>query len=237
MGLTVYPRRVALALTLVVLVLTLASLAGQLSLHVLGHGRLFGLDRLFDLDTEGNIPTWYASVSLLFCSVLLAIIGHYRKTGGDRYHLHWRLLSGVFLLFSIDEVAQIHESSNRRLRVALKASGLLHQPWVIPGAVLVLVIGMTYRRFIADLPAETRRGFLTAGTLFASGALGVEVVGNWYASLYGQQNMTYVLLATLEELLEMIGTVVFIHALLSYMGVHLKEIRVRVDGRPPPSRS
>ncbi len=233
MSLTLSPKRVALALTLVVLCLTLASLAGQFSKYVLGHDKLLGIVRLFDLDDEGNIPTWYASASLLFCSVLLAIIGHDRKRGGDRYHFHWSVLSGIFLLLSIDEVAQIHESPNRRLRVALNAAGLLYHPWVILGAFFVLVIGITYRRFVADLPAETRHLFLTAGTLFVSGALGVEALGGWYTTLYGQQNMTYALLTTLEELLEMLGVVVFIYALMSYMGTHLKEVRVRVGDEEP----
>jgi predicted permease len=121
------------------------------------------------------------------------------------------------LLLSIDEVVQLHESPNRRLRVALNAAGLLYHPWVILGAFFVLVIGMTYRRFLADLPAETRRLFLTAGTVFVSGALGVEALGGWYTTLYGRETMTYALIVILEELFEMVGVVVFIYSLMSYM--------------------
>jgi len=231
--LTISPKRVTQVLTFVVLCLALASVAGQYSKHVLGHDKLFGLVRLFDLDDEGNIPTWFASASLLFCSVLLAIIGRDRRWGGDRYYLHWSTLSGIFLLLSIDEAAHIHESLNTRVRAILKTEGLLQNAWIIPGAAFALIVAVACRHFLADLPGGTRRLFLAAGSLYVGGALGVEALGGWYTALYGQQNMTYALMATIEELLEMLGIVVLIYALLSYMSSHLKEIRVRVgDGAP-----
>lgn len=45
----------------------------------------------------------------------------------------------------------------------------------------------------------------------------MEMVGGAYAHLNGQQNLTYALLATLEEMMEMSGLVVFIYGLLRYI--------------------
>lgn len=58
MTVTIIPARVTRWLSLVVACLVLASLAGQFSKYVLGHDRLLGLVPLFDLDREGNVPTW-----------------------------------------------------------------------------------------------------------------------------------------------------------------------------------
>ncbi len=73
--------------------------------------------------------------------------------------------------------------------------------------------------------------------LYVGGALGAKMVGGRYADLYGKQNLTYVLIVTVEEFLERSGIVVFIFALLSYISSHLKDARVHVDdgtGRFPP---
>ncbi len=228
MTVTLSPKRVTLALTIVVVCLTLANLAAQFSRYAFGPGHRPGLVRLFDVDQEGNIPTWFASATLLVCSVLLATIAHAKKRDGCRYLVHWRALSVILLLFSLDEVAQFHESQNRALRVALEAGGLLYNTWIILGTAFALVVAVAYRNFLADLPGETRRLFLTAGSLYVGGTLGLEAVGGWYTALYGQQNMTYALLAALEELLEMMGVVVFIYALMSYMSAHLKEVRLKI---------
>lgn len=233
MVLMVSPKRTRLVLTLVAVGLTLASISGQFSKHLLGHGHLFGLVRLFNLDDEGNIPTWYASSLLLLCSILLVTIACTKKREGDRYLLHWKALALIFLMLSLDETAQIHESPNRALRVALNSGGVLYNPWVIFGSAFVLLLVVAYWRFLSDLPSPTRRLFLTAGFLYVGGALGVEIVSGWYMALYGRENMTYAMIATIEELLEMLGTVTFIYALMSYMSSHLGDVRVRMADEGP----
>lgn len=229
----VSPKRTRLVLTLVALGLTLASISGQFSKYLLGQGHLFGLVRLFNLDDEGNIPTWYASSLLLLCSILLVTIACTKKREGDRYLLHWKALALIFLMLSLDETAQIHESPNRALRVALNSGGVLYNPWVIFGAAFVLIFVVAYLRFLSDLPSPTRRLFLTAGIIYVGGALGIELLGGWYVALYGKNNITYAMIATVEELLEMLGTITFIYALMSYMSLHLGDVRVRMADQGP----
>jgi hypothetical protein len=52
--------------------------------------------------------------------------------------------------------------------------------------------------------------------VFVFGALGMEMVGGAYFDSHGSQNVTYVALQTVEEILEMVGIIVFIHALAEY---------------------
>jgi hypothetical protein len=60
------------------------------------------------------------------------------------------------------------------------------------------------------------------------GALGMEMVCGYYADAVGQRNLIYGLLASVEEILEMVGVIVFIYALLSYIGSYLENIDLRV---------
>lgn len=238
MTLMISPRRIYQFLTLVVVCLTLASLAGQFSkFFLLDHDRLKGLVRLFDVDDENNIPTWYSSSALLVCSILLATIAFAKKRDGARYVFHWTVLSIIFLLLSLDEEARVHEITIKPVRAALNAGPVLHHTWVILGAAFVLIFVVAYLRFLSDLPSPMRRLFLTAGIIYVGGALGIELLGGWYVALYGKNNITYAMIATVEEFFEMQGIVVFIYALMSYMSLHLEEVRVRIgdEGSSLPS--
>jgi hypothetical protein len=221
-------KKVACLLLVIVLLLTLASVAGQFSKYYLAHDVLLGFVPEFDLDRENNIPTWYSSVTLLFCAVLLGMIAVGKTRGKDAYAPHWGGLSVVFLLLSIDEASSLHERSIGPVRVALHTSGFLYYyAWVIPGALFVLILGFTYLNFLRHLPLDTRRLFVAAAILYIGGAMGVEVIGGYYASLYGPTNMTYALITTLEELLEMMGVIAFLYALMSYLRFHAADLGVR----------
>jgi hypothetical protein len=50
-----------------------------------------------------------------------------------------------------------------------------------------------------------------------TGALGIELLGAREANLHGYYTVTYSLLYSLEEMLEMLGIVLFIYALLSHL--------------------
>ncbi len=222
--LSISPKRVALVLTIVVIGLSIVSLAGQFSRHILGHGSLFGLVRLFNVGEDSNIPTWYSSITLLFCSLLLAFIATSQKIARARYILHWKVLSAIFLYLSIDEVAMIHENADAMLGSSISRTGFLHYGWVAVGVPLTLIFVVSYLKFLAHLPRKTRLLFFVAGTIFVSGAIGAEMFAGRYDDLYGYENMTYAMITAVEEFCEMFGIVVFIYALLSYMKLNLTEV-------------
>uniref|UniRef100_A0ACD5GU38 Uncharacterized protein n=1 Tax=Desertifilum tharense IPPAS B-1220 TaxID=1781255 RepID=A0ACD5GU38_9CYAN len=47
--------------------------------------------------------------------------------------------------------------------------------------------------------------------------MGIELIGGYYAYIYGKENLIYSLWVALEEGLEMAGILVFIYALLTYL--------------------
>src|SRR5215213_2138609 len=139
MKVVVSTKRITLALIVVVLFLTLASL-GQHFLDYLwsregwANEGLIAIPLRFNVGEEANVPTWYSSVTLLVCSLLLAVIAAVKKAQGDRYALHWIFLSVIFLVMSVDEVAMIHESLGETVATVLglvgySPSGLLYAAW------------------------------------------------------------------------------------------------------------
>ncbi|MGH9892482.1 MAG: hypothetical protein ACREA0_10950, partial [bacterium] len=174
--------------------------------------------RLAWVDGEANIPAWYSSSLLLLCALLLATIGTAERNFRGEPVIRWLVLSLIFGFLSLDETAQLHELSIQPLRDMLATSGFFYYGWIIPAAICVALFVLGYLGFLARLPARTRRLFVVAGAVFVAGAIGVEAISGKHASLHGEQDLTYHLIITVEELLEMGGIVIFIYALLDYIG-------------------
>jgi predicted permease len=114
------------------------------------------------------------------------------------------------------------------LAEALNLPWFLHSLWVIPGTIFVLIFAQRYWKFTLHLPKRSRYHFTLAAMLYIGGALGMEMVGSYYAELEGQQHLTYALLTSLEEAMEMMGTVAFIYGLLFYIGQWAQELQVQI---------
>jgi len=223
------PRKTFRFLLLVVIGLIFSSLVGQITHYFrLDYPLNYTITRLFDVDSEQTIPTLYSWSALLVCSILLAIITYAKKVAGKPYVLHWAALSIIFLYLSLDEALSIHENTANSQEVGLKASGFLYYAWVIPGAIFVIICLLSFLPFLIHLPAKTRRLFLLAGTIFVTGALGMEMVSGYHASFYGTETLTTVIMTTIEEFLEMLGVIVFIYGLLSYMSFNMKGVELKV---------
>ena len=218
--------------------LVLASIAGQLSKFLLGHDRVYGLVPLFYVDAEQNIPTFFSALLLFCAALLLMVITVLKKKQKDRDVSKWAILALGFLYMAVDEATSIHEKLIRPARGLLGSGpfGIFHPAWVMPGIAVVFVLTLFFLRFLLRLPAKTRSTFIVAGTLFVVGALCLELVGGHYDQLYGD-NITYRVLAHIEESFEMGGVIVFIYALLKYMADNYKEVRFRFDNFEGTSQS
>jgi len=170
----------------------------------------------FQVSSEGLIPTYYSVLTLLCCAALLSLIArraHVRQL--PRSGL-WALLSGIFVFLGADEGLQIHERLSAPFQAYFNTRGPLWFAWVIPGMAFTLFIGLLYLRFVWALPKRTRALFIVGGTLYILGVLGMEMVGSNYRFHHGG-NLTYGILASIEEVFEMAGIAVFIYALLDYL--------------------
>ncbi len=218
MTITYEPKKVVVVLGTIVICLIVANMVGIVSKYYFGYSRI----ALFDLDREANIPTLYSSTTMLLCAGLLAVIAAARKRQERRDYLYWAGLAVVFLFLSADETAGLHERLIIPLRSALHTSGTLYFAWVIPYGIFVITVMLVYLRFLFSLPVGIRYLIIFAGILYVAGALGGELIGGYWIELHGQANITYALITTCEESLEMTGILVFIYALMSYITSELK---------------
>ena len=159
-------------------------------------------------------------------SGLLLAIHRTKRQQGDPYSLHWLGLALGLALMSIDELASIHEACMWPLQSALGTSGPLFFAWVIPGFMIVLVVGLLYLRFLLALPPRTRNIFILAALVFISGALGMEMIGS---SLYHdliiagkEESVPYALETIVEETLEMTGVLIFLYGILDYIKTEIR---------------
>jgi len=225
------PQHTLKFLLLAISILAIASLSVQFGLYCLPDYPLKNiLSGLFFLDYESNIPTMFSVFNLLFCSIFLGFIANIKKINREVYVNYWMALSIIFLFFSIDEFIGLHEKLSDLVQIGLNVSGFFYFAWVIPGAAFAFACLLIFIRFLSYLPIQTRRLFLLAGSIYVSGALGMEMIGGYYASLTGSQNsMLYAVIVTIEESLEMLGIAVFSYSLLHYISSYMQGTCLHID--------
>lgn len=238
MDLVLRPKRVTLCFGLAVAGLTAANAFVQYCKFALGHETVYGLVDLFDVNKEANMPSTYSAFALMFCAVLLAVIGLAKKAEKQPFRWHWLGLAALFFFLSFDECAVIHEKLIERMRESYHLSGGLYFGWVIPYGIATVVIGFAYLRFLfCGIRGWTRIHFIVAGAVYITGALVLEMCGGRVAELYGgdEMNPIHALYYSIEEFLEMAGILLFIHALVEYIHTDLKGLRITVGTAAAPS--
>ena len=217
---TVRPARVLRRTTQVMLavwvVLAVGQLIGKLIKYGLGRDTAFGIVPLLDLNQESSLGTWVSGLLLATCAVLSAC-GALAARGPERpWRANWWLLSGVFLLLSMDEVSAVHDKLTPYLRAALGGTtGVLYFAWVLPALVLGLVFLLLQLRFLRHL-GPTGSALALAGCVYVLGAAGFEMAqgvlsdGDGTGSPYG-------IFPTIEELLEFAGVMLALRALLRHL--------------------
>ena len=225
-------RRVVGGLVVLAAILIAANLAVLITDYLTGYDMKMvqRLVKVFSVDYELNAPAFFSTLILLFSSVLLAVITHFKREQRSPYVWYWTILSLGFLFMAFDEMASVHERLIEPMRTVLGETdlGVFYFAWVVPGILLVFGLGFFFLRFWWNLPSKTRTCFFIAATLYLGGAIGMELLDGSFAELHGKRNLTYMLLSTLEESLEMAGIIVFIYGLLGYIAQNTKTLVFRL---------
>jgi hypothetical protein len=184
---------------------------------------------LFLVNRELNVPTWFSSVLLLVAAVLAGLIAWLTHREEGHMVRRWAGLSLILLYVSMDEVASIHDRYLGNLN-PFPDEGILFYGWVVPAAVLVLLLVVAYARLVFRLPIAVRRLTILAAALFVGGALGLELIQSALdADAQGPGTLGYDVIAGVEEILENAGTLVFVVALLRYIGLRYPRILLVFD--------
>lgn len=191
---------------------------------------VLSVTKLFDLSADTSIPTWFSAAILFVAALLLAVIGHVKRTRRERFAGHWLGLALGFGLMSVDEVAAVHEQLGRLFVEPTlgPTSGMFHYAWTIVGLVIVAVVLVLYLSFLRHLPPRARWLMVASGGLFVGGALGVEMMNGWYSEGHGAWNLVYALGTAVEEGMEMSGVCLFVYTLMRYLEQYVGVVHLRV---------
>lgn len=181
-----------------------------------------------DVDTEGNLPSFYSALAIECCAFLLLLIYVYERKTVGRFRWAWLGLTIIFAFLGLDEATRIHEDSGDFVEGIIDPSGELNVAWLYPYVTMVVILGILYFRWLLDLPAGTRTRFVVSAIVFLSGAVGMEILGGEFPPVDGDYyTFPYIITYTLEEGLEMLGIALFARALVMHISAFNNPLIVR----------
>ena len=233
MKLSLIPKRVAQVMLSIIALLTIMHVTQLVIFFQIGNPDIFDFIKFIDFDYEANLPSFYSSTSILFCSVLLWVIGLQKKQEQAIFRHHWLGLAVIFTFLSMDEAISLHESIGNFAEDQqwVNAEGFLYFAWVAPYGILLTIFSVSYLKFVFSLPRQTMMLFIGSGALFISGAVGIEIISAQEADINGTETILYSALYTVEELCEMLGIVIFCYALLRYIELQAGYVQLRIKSK------
>ena len=225
------PWAITWPLSLATILLVAANMGMQAYRLVAHQEHVVGL-AMMSMDGENNLPALFSTLLLFCASLLLALIALLERRHEGVDVSKWAILAAGFMLMAMDEALSFHEKAIAPLRALLGGQhlGIFFFAWVIPGFALVSVLGAFFLRFLFRLPRRTAIAFVVSAAIYLGGALGIELIEGWWREAHGHRNLTYHVLVSLEEGMEMAGVIAFIHALLSYIAERFGEVRFAFAG-------
>lgn len=179
------------------------------------------LTRWLTLDGETSVSTWFSIGVLLALASTFAVIAVLVRSSGAPAGRFW-LLAGVVLYLSVDESVSLHEEFGRITGQFVSRAALGTFTWVVPGALLALVVGALLLRVARGLPSRLRWRLVVAGAVYLGAALVLEALSGTVtdsvctSGTCGEAgvNAPYTVISTLEECLEMVGVLLALRAAL-----------------------
>lgn len=179
--------------------------------------------RHFSPNGEHNLPTWFTAVIMALAALLSALMWRLERARGGSLAGYWAGLALIMLLMSVDEAVSFHEAFVTIFAFMGAWSPWLHFAWVVPGMLLVLIVGLIYLRFLWRLPRPVALYLLASGLIFLSGALVLEMVDGWVLRTWGEDSVQYTIGYVFEDTLEMIGIMLFNFTVMDLLRQHGSE--------------
>ena len=141
--LNLFPADVLRKLLLIDVFLALLSLIATVFIHQY-ETRLEQALWILSTNEESSLPTWYASIKLLGCALFIYLIYRQKSREEDRFTLHWKMLFGIMLYISIDEIATFRENIAIVLYPVINGTGIFAHNWVLIVLPIVFVTAIFY---------------------------------------------------------------------------------------------
>lgn len=206
---------IAVAVALIAASLLTRYLAYQRELASPGIAPPFWM-RLFDVNSEANVPTWFNSGLLLLAGVAAVIVAWLHRPDRPRVAGFLTLFAVGLLALSVDELVSLHEQLGG-LGSAIGGS-TLHFAWVLPGAVVAVLGVVILARGLRALQSADRWPFIAGVTVLLTGGLVLEAISGIVLDSQGDR-AAYLLVTAGEEFLEMAGAALLLLAVLRLVTV------------------
>ncbi len=223
------PLRLALCLAAVAVLLLIAHLGAEAVRTTVGEGLPDRATAMWHLGEENNIPTWYASLLFALVSLGLAFVGVMKYQERDPHWWQWFAIALIPLFLSLDDMAQLHEALSDPLSDEYGFSGVFRWAWIVVAAPVVLVLAVLFMPFVRRLPRRTAVLLLCgAGITFGGGVI-LEMPEGWWFEANGESGVIMFSMVTAQEMLEMIGTIIALYAVIDYAAGYRPELVLHVE--------
>lgn len=167
--------------------------------------------RMFNMDKEANIPTWFQTTLLFFAASLAFYTSAFYSSLHHRARHFWRITAAILAFLSVDELCSLHERIRSVSHADISIGSIVlpaHFVWIIPGTVAVIIVAIILLRYLKDIPSKTRNFLIIAAAVYLSGALGAELISALTWSEGNETTFSYLLLAGMEETMETAGVII-----------------------------
>lgn len=191
--------RVLLVSVVVLAILHLISVA--IELYAPDHS-LVTYAKLFDLDREYNVPTFFSGILL----IAIGLTAWNLRLGAKHlsHKIFWIGFALFFAYWAIDEVLVLHERLAEPIREMLQIGydSLFYHAWVLVALGLISLLGifiLIYYRFKMPPLTKKQGNLLIVIFIFMSGIVGLEILGT---KIYGSPELYRFGIVAIEELFE-----------------------------------
>lgn len=228
------PHSVARVLVFIVCAIGAGYVATKLVQVYIAPTRNFGLYDYFHLGKEANLPSYVSALLILGAGILCGLIALHQRQTGSLLARHWSILTSGLLFMSLDEATQIHDGVLGPLFNSYfgGGTGVWYFGWYIPFIPLIVSIVIYFIPFLKRMQRRFIVLFVLAGCVYVGGAVGVEMIQS-HISYYKIGGGAMAASLLVEEMCEMLGIVVLIYTLLSYMAEEQAEYSIEVPASRP----
>jgi hypothetical protein len=173
--------------------------------------------RLFDLDAEQNVPTWFQVIQLFCAGIVAGVVAFAMQARRDARWIYFAGVAVVLAVLSADELAGFHE------RISAFIS------WLKLSKIVLAAIGLLYLRFWWSLPVRFRVLLLVSCIVYFGSAMELDVLSFRFWNPDPAQRPIYDAISIVEETGEMIGAWLFLSTLLAYLQQTGVRMQLRLD--------
>ncbi|MBI5167940.1 MAG: hypothetical protein HZA61_00485 [Candidatus Eisenbacteria bacterium] len=192
--------------------------------------RFHGLEPVFDLAGENNVPTWFSTVLLTGAAITISLVAWRAGRVGDpeapNVWRWWALAVGVAFI-SLLEDASLFERA-----IAFTAAGRRFEVpqwfWRTAGLAVVTSAAFVYAPLLVGRPRGRAALFALSAVVMLGGHAAFARLGGWMFWHGGVHQAGFVFARVAEETCKMLGTVMLLSATLSELREG-GEVRVRVE--------